>query len=51
LPFQTPAGAFPEGLGVIFERFRQLDRFITRDQGGTGLGLALAQGAGVSAGG
>ena len=27
----------------IFEKFRQLDQFVTRDQGGTGLGLALAR--------
>ena len=39
----TGPGISPEGLGVIFERFRQLDRFITRDHGGTGLGLTLAR--------
>ncbi|MDD2991076.1 MAG: ATP-binding protein, partial [Zoogloea sp.] len=27
----------------IFEKFRQLDQFVTREQGGTGLGLALAR--------
>jgi signal transduction histidine kinase len=35
-------GIPPEAQGVIFEKFRQLDQFITRDHGGTGLGLALA---------
>jgi len=36
-------GIPPEAQGVIFEKFRQLDQFITRDHGGTGLGLALAR--------
>ena len=34
----------PEGCREqIFEKFRQLDQFVTREQGGTGLGLALAR--------
>jgi len=36
-------GIPPEAWSVIFEKFRQLDQFITRDHGGTGLGLALAR--------
>jgi signal transduction histidine kinase len=36
-------GIPPEALEQIFEKFRQLDQFITRDHGGTGLGLALAR--------
>ena len=39
----TGPGIPPEAQDVIFERFRQLDRFLTRDHGGTGLGLALAR--------
>lgn len=36
-------GIPPEAREVIFEKFRQLDHFLTRDHGGTGLGLALAR--------
>ncbi len=39
----TGPGIPPEAQEVIFERFRQLDHFLTRDHGGTGLGLALAR--------
>lgn len=39
----TGPGIPPEAQGIIFERFRQLDQFLTRDHGGTGLGLALAR--------
>ncbi len=39
----TGRGIPPEALEQIFEKFRQLDQFVTRDQGGTGLGLALAR--------
>lgn len=33
-------GIPPEAQSVGFEKFRQLDQFITRDHGGAGLGLA-----------
>lgn len=36
-------GIPPEAQELIFEKFRQLDQFMTRDHGGTGLGLALAR--------
>lgn len=39
----TGRGIPPDALEQIFEKFRQLDQFVTRDQGGTGLGLALAR--------
>ena len=38
----TGRGIPREAQDLIFEKFRQVDQFITRDQGGTGLGLALA---------
>ena len=39
----TGPGIPPESLHLIFEKFQQLDHFLTRDHGGTGLGLALAR--------
>jgi len=39
----TGPGIPAEAQGIIFEKFRQLDQFMTRDHGGTGLGLALAR--------
>ena len=39
----TGRGIPPEAHEHIFEKFRQLDQFVTREQGGTGLGLALAR--------
>lgn len=39
----TGRGIPAEALEHIFEKFRQLDQFVTRDHGGTGLGLALAR--------
>jgi signal transduction histidine kinase len=39
----TGPGVVPEHRDAIFEKFRQSDRFITREHGGAGLGLALAK--------
>jgi len=39
----TGIGIAPEQQEQIFERFHQAEHFMTREQGGTGLGLALAQ--------
>lgn len=39
----TGVGIKPEDLGLIFEKFRQSENFLTRSQQGTGLGLALAR--------
>ncbi|WP_331001518.1 sensor histidine kinase [Nitrogeniibacter aestuarii] len=36
-------GIAEDDLDAIFEKFRQVDQFLTRAQGGTGLGLALAR--------
>lgn len=38
----TGIGIAPELHDKIFEKFTQADHFVTREQGGTGLGLALA---------
>lgn len=39
----TGAGIPAESLGTIFEKFKQLEHFLTREHGGTGLGLALVK--------
>jgi signal transduction histidine kinase len=39
----TGCGIHPEAHGLIFEKFRQTDEFLTRRHDGTGLGLALAR--------
>jgi PAS domain S-box-containing protein len=39
----TGIGISPEGLKVIFERFRQDNRYGIKHQGGTGLGLAISR--------
>jgi signal transduction histidine kinase len=39
----TGPGIPPEAHALVFERFRQASDFITREHGGTGLGLALAK--------
>ncbi|MDD3354975.1 ATP-binding protein [Zoogloea sp.] len=39
----TGPGIPLEAQQIIFEKFRQLDQFLTREHGGTGLGLALAR--------
>jgi len=39
----TGPGIAPEYQEVIFEKFKQLEHFLTREHGGTGLGLALAR--------
>lgn len=39
----TGPGIPPESREVIFEKFKQLANFLTREHGGTGLGLALAR--------
>ncbi|AXS80671.1 HAMP domain-containing sensor histidine kinase [Dechloromonas sp. HYN0024] len=36
-------GIAPEHHETIFEKFKQLDNFLTREHGGTGLGLALVR--------
>lgn len=44
-------GIPPEFQGVLFEKFRQADAFVTRRHGGTGLGLALSRDLAVLMGG
>jgi HAMP domain-containing protein len=39
----TGIGIPPESLDTIFEKFKQLENFLTREHGGTGLGLALVK--------
>ncbi len=39
----TGPGIPPESQAVIFEKFKQLENFLTREHGGTGLGLALVK--------
>lgn len=39
----TGPGIEPEFHACIFDKFRQVDNFVTREQGGTGLGLALVK--------
>ncbi len=39
----TGPGIAPEAQAMVFERFRQADDFISREHGGTGLGLTLAK--------
>lgn len=39
----TGIGIAPEHQQRIFERFHQVDNFLSREQGGTGLGLSLAK--------
>ncbi len=38
----TGCGIAPEHQSLVFEKFRQVEQFEARNQGGTGLGLALA---------
>ena len=39
----TGIGIPPASLDTIFEKFKQLENFLTREHGGTGLGLALVK--------
>ncbi|MDP2880992.1 MAG: HAMP domain-containing sensor histidine kinase [Azonexus sp.] len=39
----TGPGIAPENRETIFEKFKQLENFLTREHGGTGLGLALVR--------
>jgi signal transduction histidine kinase len=39
----TGPGISPEHHATVFEKFKQLDNFLTREHGGTGLGLALVR--------
>jgi signal transduction histidine kinase len=39
----TGIGIAPENLDLIFDRFTQVDGSLTRDQGGTGIGLCIAK--------
>jgi signal transduction histidine kinase len=40
----TGPGIAPENLGRLFQKFQQLDSSLTRQQGGTGLGLVISKG-------
>ena len=44
-------GIAPEHQETVFEKFKQLENFLTREQGGTGLGLALARQLAIGLGG
>jgi signal transduction histidine kinase len=39
----TGPGIAPECREIIFEKFKQLENFLTREHGGTGLGLAVVK--------
>ena len=39
----TGPGIPPESKDIIFEKFKQLETFLTREHGGTGLGLAIVK--------
>ncbi len=39
----TGPGIPPESQALVFEKFKQLENFLTREHGGTGLGLSLAR--------
>ncbi|MBS1140163.1 MAG: ATP-binding region, ATPase-like:Histidine kinase, region:Histidine kinase N-terminal [Proteobacteria bacterium] len=39
----TGAGIPPESREMVFEKFKQLENFLTREHGGTGLGLSLVK--------
>ena len=39
----TGVGIPPESREVVFEKFKQLENFLTREHGGTGLGLAVVK--------
>jgi signal transduction histidine kinase len=39
----TGAGIPPESRAMVFEKFKQLENFLTREHGGTGLGLSLVK--------
>lgn len=39
----TGPGIPPESQEIIFEKFKQLENFLTREHGGTGLGLAVVK--------